>query len=176
MSAAIVKTGNLTYLKRYETKNFDKSKEANETAILNRKILFDKWKEGYFVLYENSVIRCFEQQNDQVPVHDIYLKDVCQYLAVGRYTWRVPGIYCLKTFVLLTFELNLISSNAKGRPNTSFRLTKLMVCFPKNTLRKKKEVCWIVFKDLIQLKYALCSSYVNHTSSKQTIIHDLVIG
>jgi hypothetical protein len=58
---------------------------------MKRGFLSKKWKEGYFVLYENSVIECFEKQSDSKPIHNVILKDVCQYLSVGPFTRCVPG-------------------------------------------------------------------------------------
>lgn len=88
-----------------------------------------KWKDGFFVLYENSTIQWFEKKDDK-PQGSILIKDVCQYLSVGPYTRCVPGRPSLPS---------------KGDEN-------LLICIPKDLQKKEKEILWVLCHDLSQLK------------------------
>lgn len=96
----------------------------------SRGLLSKKWKEGFFVLYENSTIQWFEKSSDKKPEGYIVIKDICQYLSVGPYTRCVPGRPSLPP---------------KGDEN-------MFICIPKDAQRKDKEILWILCHDLTQLK------------------------
>lgn len=90
----------------------------------------NRWKDGYFILWEDSTIQAFKEKDEKKPVYTVRLKEVCQYLCVGPYTRCVPGRPELPS---------------NGDEN-------LLISFPQNSERKEKEICWIICKDLTQLK------------------------
>jgi hypothetical protein len=96
----------------------------------SRGFLSKKWKQCFFVLYEDSTIQWFEDQNHHSPEGSILIKDVAQYLSVGPYTRSIP---------------NRPSLPPRGDEN-------LLISIPKNMERKEKEILWIICKDLTQLK------------------------
>jgi hypothetical protein len=101
-----------------------------ELTYFSRGFFSNKWKEGYFQLFDNSTIKWFENKNDLKPIEVVYLKNVAAFLSVGPYTRSVPGRPTLP-------------------PNAQ---DNLLLCFPRDTLRKENEICWILFKDMEQLK------------------------
>ncbi len=57
----------------------------------SRGFLSKKWKEGFFVLYEDSTIQWFEKASDKKPEGSIRVKDVAQFLSVGPFTRAIPN-------------------------------------------------------------------------------------
>lgn len=104
-----------------------------ELTYYSRGFFGSKWKEGFFQLFDNSTIKWFENKNDLNPEGVIYLRSVVAFLAVGPYTRSVPGKPVLP-------------------PNAP---DNLLLCFPRDASRKASEICWILFKDIDQLKYGL---------------------
>jgi hypothetical protein len=96
----------------------------------SRGFLSKKWKEGFFVLYEDSTIQWFEKASDKKPEGSIRVKDVAQLLSVGPFTRAIP---------------NRPSLPSRGDEN-------LLVAIPKNMEKKDKEVLWFLCHDLSQLK------------------------
>jgi hypothetical protein len=96
----------------------------------NRGFLSKKWKEAFFCIYEDSTIQWFEKPNDKKPEGQIKVKDVAQYLCVGPYTRCVP---------------NRPSLPPRGDEN-------LILCIPKSVEKREKDVLWVLFHDLTQLK------------------------
>ena len=84
-------------------------------------------------MFEDSTIQWFEKQNDKKPEGSIRVKDVANFLTVGPFTRSIP---------------NRPSLPPKGDEN-------LLICIPKDSARKEKELLWIICRDLTQLKYAL---------------------
>jgi hypothetical protein len=104
--------------------------KTGSLAFFSRGLLSKKWKEGWFVLYEDSTLQRFESQSDKKPEETIKIRDVCQYLSVGPYTRCVPGRPKL--------------------PNGGDE--NMLICIPKDTQKKEKEILWILCHDLTQLK------------------------
>jgi len=128
-----LKSDSLSYFSRYSFVFCYKIYEKlflNDLLFYSRGILSKKWKQGFFVLYEDSTIQWFEDQNDHSPEGSILIKDVAQYLSVGPYTRSIP---------------NRPSLPPRGDEN-------LLISIPKNMERKEKEILWIICKDLTQLK------------------------
>ena len=98
--------------------------------LILRGLLSKKWKDGWFVLYQDSTIQLFEKPNDKKPEETIRIKDICQFLSVGPYTRCVPGRPTLPS---------------KGDEN-------MLICIPKDIQKKEKEILWVLCHDLNQLK------------------------
>lgn len=96
-----------------------------------RGFLSKKWKEYFFILFEDSTLQWFEKASDKKPEGTIRIKDVAQYLSVGPFTRAIP---------------NRPTLPPRGDEN-------LLISIPKNMERKEKEILWIVCHDLTQLKY-----------------------
>lgn len=94
-----------------------------------RGFLSKKWKEGFFVLYEDSTIQLFEKPSDKKPELTIRIKDVAQYLSVGPFTRAIP---------------NRPTLPPRGDEN-------LIISIPKDMNRKEKEILWLICHDLSQL-------------------------
>ena len=105
-----LKTGNLTYF--------------------SRGFFCDKWKEGFFQLWEDSTIQMFEKQGDKKPEVSIRITEVAQFLSVGPFTRAIP---------------NRPSLPSHGDEN-------LLIAIPKDLNKKEKEILWILARDLSQLK------------------------
>jgi hypothetical protein len=96
----------------------------------SRGFFTNKWREGFFVLYQDSTIQWFEEKSDKKPEGSICIREICQYLSVGPYTRCVPG------------RPSLPSSGDEN----------LLICIPKNIKKKEKDILWILCADLSQLK------------------------
>ena len=96
----------------------------------NRGLITKKWKEAFFVLYEDSTLQWFEKPNDKKPEGSIRVRDIAQFLSVGPYTRCIP---------------NRPSVPPKGDEN-------LLICIPKAANKKEKEILWVICRDLTQLK------------------------
>ncbi len=105
--------------------------KTGNLVYFSRGFLSKKWKEGYFVLYEDSTLQWFEKQSDKKPEGTIRVKDVCQFLSVGPFTRCVPG---------------RPSVPSKGGDEN------LLICIPQDMQKKEKEILWIHCHDLNQLK------------------------
>lgn len=91
-----------------------------------------KWKDYYFVLFDDSTLQWFEKQNDRKPDGAVRIRDVAQNLCVGPYT------RCLSSRPSLprpTDEANLIAI-----PRSSHG-------------HHDQEVVWILCNDVTHLKY-----------------------
>ena len=105
-----LKTGNLTYF--------------------SRGFFCDKWKEGFFQLWEDSTIQMFEKQGDKKTEVSIRIIEVAQFLSVGPFTRAIPN-----------------------RPSLPYNGdVNLLIAIPKNHNKKEKEILWILARDLSQLK------------------------
>jgi len=94
-------------------------------------LLSKKWKDYYFVLFDDSTLQWYEKQNDRKPEGAIRIRDVAQNLCVGPYT------RCLSNrppFPRPTDEANLIAI-----PRSSHS-------------HHDQEVVWILCNDVTHLK------------------------
>jgi hypothetical protein len=67
----------------------------------SRGFLSKKWKEGYFVLYEDSSIHWFEKPSDKKPEGAIRIKDIANFLSVGPFTRCKINLYI--KYILFTY-------------------------------------------------------------------------
>jgi hypothetical protein len=49
-------------------------------------LLSSKWKDYYFVLFDDSTLQWYEKQNDRKPEGSIRIRDIAQNICVGPYT------------------------------------------------------------------------------------------
>lgn len=103
--------------------------KCGQLSFFHRGFLSKKWKDGYFVLFEDSTIQCYEKQSQRKPIFSVHLREVCQFLSVGPFTRCVP----------------------KRPPLPYHGDENLLICFPKNAQRKEKEICWVICRDLTQM-------------------------
>ena len=99
-------------------------------VYFSRGFLSKKWKEAYFVLYEDSTIEWFEKMNDSHSKGEIRIAEVASLLSVGPFTRCIPN-----------------------RPSLPDRFDEnLLISIPKNMQKKEKEILWMICSDLTQLK------------------------
>jgi hypothetical protein len=94
-------------------------------------LLSKKWKNYYFVLFNDSTLQWYEKQNDRRPEGSIRIRDVAQNLCVGPYTRCLPH---RPPFPRPTDEANLIA-------------------LPRSTYgHHDQEIVWILCNDVTHLK------------------------
>ena len=104
--------------------------------MLCRGILTNKWKDGFFELFDDSKLLWYENENKNKVEDQAVLVDVEQFICIGHYTTKVE-------------------QRPKLPPGGT---EKLLICFPKIKLFLKtepKDICWLLFKDDDQLKYII---------------------
>ncbi|CAF1672109.1 unnamed protein product, partial [Didymodactylos carnosus] len=69
-------------------------------------LLSKKWKDFYFVLFDDSTLQWYEKQSDRKPEGSIRIRDIAQNLCVGPYTRCLPN---RPPFPRTTDEANLIA-------------------------------------------------------------------
>lgn len=94
-------------------------------------LLSKKWKDFYFVLFDDSTLQWFEKQSDRKPEGSVRVRDVAQNLCVGPYTRCIPNRPSLPR---PTDEANLIAipRSAPGHRDT--------------------DIVWILCNDVTHLK------------------------
>ena len=102
--------------------------------LLLEGLLSKKWKDYYFVLFNDSTLQWFEKQSDRKPEGSIVIRNVAQNLCVGPYT------RCLlnrPSFPRPTDEANIIA-------------------LPRSTPgHHGQEIVWILCNDVTHLKWAM---------------------
>lgn len=94
-------------------------------------LLSKKWKEYFFVLFDDSSLHWFEKQSDRKPEGGIRIRDVAQYVCVGPYTRSIRNRPDLPR---PTDEANLIA-------------------IPRFAMgHRDQEIVWILCNDLTHLK------------------------
>lgn len=97
-------------------------------------LLSKKWKDYYFVLFNDSTLQWFEKQSDRKPEGSIVIRNVAQNLCVGPYTRCLPS---RPSFPRPTDEANIIA-------------------LPRSTPgHHGQEIVWILCNDVTHLKWAM---------------------
>ncbi|CAM4772895.1 unnamed protein product [Rotaria magnacalcarata] len=60
--------------------------KTGHLRYFHKGLLSKKWKDYYFVLFDDSTLQWFEKQNDRKPDGSIRIRDVARNLCVGPYT------------------------------------------------------------------------------------------
>ncbi|CAF3333886.1 unnamed protein product [Rotaria socialis] len=93
-------------------------------------LLSRKWKDFYFVLFDDSTLQWYEKQNDRKPEGSVRIRDIAKNLCVGPYTRCLPN---RPPFPRPTDEANLIAL-PKASPG-----------------HRDPEVIWILCNDVTHL-------------------------
>lgn len=94
-------------------------------------LLSSKWKDYYFVLFDDSTLQWYEKQNDRKPEGSIRIRDIAQNLCVGPYTRCFPDRPPLPR---PTDEANLIALPRAATGN------------------HRQEIVWILCNDVTHVK------------------------
>ncbi|CAF3334383.1 unnamed protein product [Rotaria socialis] len=60
--------------------------KTGHLRYFHKGLLSKKWKDYYFVLFDDSTLQWFEKQNDRKPDESIRIRDIARNLCVGPYT------------------------------------------------------------------------------------------
>lgn len=121
-----LKTGHLRY---YHSKQIRcHSKQCD--IFVSEGLLSKKWKDYYFVLFDDSTLQWFEKQHDRKPEGSIRVRDIAQNLCVGPYTRCIPNRPPLPR---PTDEANLIA-------------------LPRSAPGHGNDIVWILCNDVTHLK------------------------
>ncbi|CAF1547992.1 unnamed protein product, partial [Didymodactylos carnosus] len=103
--------------------------KTGHLRYFHKGLISKKWKDYYFVLFDNSTLQWFERESDRKPEGSVRIKDVAQFLTVGPYT------RCLQNrpqFPKPTDEGNVIA-------------------MPKSPNSQDQDIIWILCNDVTHL-------------------------